>query len=147
MPIHDPAETLRRGKWAEMVALKLWPDLKPVAPGSQRDFNGVDAETPGGGLVQIKNDSGADKTGNLFWEIAKRGGAWNAFGKSTVWHMSPSSAHEYVFVSRAYAYRVSVAELIGAVNRCDIKPRLTPTSFCFLVPVSSLSVFDRKSTP
>lgn len=132
------------GRRAERIAYRIWPDLCPITPGSRHDMAGEDARSGTGLIVQIKADQRADGTGNLCWELAKRSGEWSGYGKGTEWHMSPCSAHEYIFVSTENAYRVSVEELIGAVMRNKQRPVHTETSFFFLVKIDSLGTYEKK---
>jgi hypothetical protein len=127
------------GRLAEEIAAELWPDLRPVEPGSDADLAGQDALTADGRFVQIKADREAERTGNVFWEIAKRNdGRWNTYGGAGAWHMSPSCAHLYVFVALTHAYRVDVEALARVVATRRVAPILTATALGFLVPLAAL---------
>lgn len=142
MPNHSPEQTLRLGRWAEKKAFEIWPDLRPV-DSTKKDMAGIDAETDRG-FVQIKADLGAGTGPNLYLEIAKAGnGRWNMFGSGGRWHMSPSCAHEYIFVARRVAFRVAVADLMKVPVK-QIRMYRGHTSFALLIPKRCIENLERR---
>lgn len=129
------------GGMAEKVAKILWPEIELVPSGSEEDFSGIDAYI-GTIAIQIKGDGTIAKSEKIFHEIYKKTGEWSSFGESNAqWRWSPSKADVYIFVTRGFAVRVELNDLVRVEahgGRLRELIQINETAIGFLIPLIQL---------
>ena len=135
---------MNKGKFGELKAKELWPELTLTENGGVDDKNGIDGYLHGR-KVQVKYDDTISKTGNIYIELYEK----SQGHKDQEWRTSKVNADSYVFVTSGNAYLITVNELADAVKTLsdnnDLKCRaISETSIGFLIPLDKIHVSERR---
>ena len=125
-------DTMALGRRGVIIAQALWPDLMPVADGSQADREGVDMLSLYSN-VQVKTDRRIAESGNIELEVFER-----SPGPGQRWRATLAKVEEYVFITNGFAVRVSIDELAVASRNQPLR-KVSETSMGFLIPIEALN--------